>query len=122
MNKKCCLRPGLKASQPAEQLFRVGMITELLQSSYLRADGHFVRENLHRTGPVLDDIPARARRLKTDEDYLIARIGKPLCQMVQHPSACDHAAGGYDDAGILYLVDLAGIFLLGSEVKALPLQ
>src|SRR5437763_9810141 len=98
------------------------MIAELLQSGYMRADRRLVREYAYCFGSALDRSSACARSLKTDKDHLVTGIRQALHQVVQNASSGDHAAGRDNDAGIVDLIDLFGVFLLGREVKALPVQ
>src|SRR5262249_50126689 len=120
MDQECCLRCARESPKPGEKLVRISVVAELFQGSNVGADGNFLGIDPHGFGAALDDGPARARRLKTDENHLMARIGQAVKQMVQDASTSDHAARRDNDAGTSYVVDLARLFLLRREVKAFP--
>ena len=73
------------------------MIAELLERRDLGANRNELAEDLHFGRLALDGESARARRLKSDEEHQIPRIGQPLRQMMQNASARHHAARRNDD-------------------------
>src|SRR5260370_9562858 len=99
MHQESRLRRPRESSQPRQKLLRVGVIAELFKRSYMGANRNFLGINPHRLSAVLDDGPARARRLKANEDHLIARIGQAEKQVVQDASSGHHAASTNNDAG-----------------------
>src|SRR5262245_12862605 len=89
MDQECCLRCARESPKPGEKLIRISVVAELFQGSNVGADGNFLGIDPHGFGAALDDGPARARRLKTDENHLMARIGQAVKQMVQDASTSD---------------------------------
>src|SRR6185312_14644621 len=122
MHEKRFLWRRFKRPQPAKKLLSIGMVAELFQRSHLGTDGNNLRENTHGLCSAFDDLAARPRRLKANEQDLVARIRQSQKQMVKDASAGDHAAGGNDDAGITDFIDLPRIFLFGSKVESVPVQ
>src|SRR5262249_42011983 len=92
VNKIGIARRFFESAQPGQQFGSISVIAELLQGGHLRANGHFVAENLDRWGAALDDETTRARRLKTDKQHKVLRIRQALRQVMQHASAGGHAA------------------------------
>src|SRR5207302_4642818 len=66
MNKISGLWLLLEGGKPAQQLFSIGMVAELLQGGYMRTDRHFFREDAHCPGSALDGCAACAWSLKAD--------------------------------------------------------
>jgi metallo-beta-lactamase family protein len=56
-------------------------------------DGHGFTENTHFRGAALDHEATRARRLESDEDHRVFRVGQPLHQVVQNSAPGRHPAG-----------------------------
>src|SRR5882762_5021422 len=88
-----------KRTQPFQQFRRVGMIAELFERGDFGPNGDRLAENAHFGSAVLDRSSPRPRRLESNKDHGISRIGETLHEVMQNASAGHHAAGGYDDGG-----------------------
>src|SRR5437762_14324060 len=108
-----------ECAQPLQQLWRVGMIAELLQRGNLRAHRHFFAKDLYAFYSRLDQRAPRAFRLKADVQHKVARIGQPMNQVMLYAPSGNHAARRYDDARISRLIDLLRLHRRAVEEQAL---
>src|SRR5204863_3450047 len=78
--------------QPLQKLRRVRVITELLQGGNLCSNRHRRTEYLHLWSAALYRKASRPRRLKSNKQHGVLRIGQPLRQVMLNPSSGYHPA------------------------------
>src|SRR6266436_10239241 len=108
--------------QPLKELTGVSVVAELFECRNLRANWDNLAEDLHFRRAAFDGEASRARRLKSNENDSVLRIGQTLCQMMLNAAAGDHPARRNDDAGRLVVVNVFRFLSRLRKDEALPCE